>query len=144
MSTVVPSAEANVNSSAFKSALMALLRKSPLTAMFKLAVKHTRLLEISQRGEAIYEEHNDWIRSLVRTDNLLEFNVKQGWEPLCQFLDKPVPATPFPQVNSEEQYLATVGAYQQKMLFQAMINLAFYTAPFVLVVGTMAYAYRTS
>ena len=30
----------------------------------------------------------------------LEFSVKQGWEPLCRFLEIPVPDEPFPRVNS--------------------------------------------
>lgn len=31
---------------------------------------------------------------------LLEFDVRQGWEPLCGFLGKPVPDVPFPAENS--------------------------------------------
>lgn len=31
---------------------------------------------------------------------VLEFSVKQGWEPLCEFLGVPVPDVPFPRVNS--------------------------------------------
>ena len=30
---------------------------------------------------------------------LLVFDVREGWEPLCKFLDVPVPATPFPNIN---------------------------------------------
>ena len=29
-------------------------------------------------------------------DQLLVFSVKEGWEPLCEFLGKPVPEEPFP------------------------------------------------
>ena len=32
-------------------------------------------------------------------DKLLVFDVKQGWEPLCKFLNKDVPAKPFPHKN---------------------------------------------
>ena len=35
--------------------------------------------------------------------NLLVFNVKQGWEPLCTFLGKEVPAEPFPNVNESAE-----------------------------------------
>ena len=31
------------------------------------------------------------------------FDVKEGWEPLCKFLDLPVPDEPFPQVNDKEE-----------------------------------------
>ncbi|MCB1618271.1 MAG: hypothetical protein KDI08_06120, partial [Pseudomonadales bacterium] len=27
-----------------------------------------------------------------------------GWEPLCEFLECPVPDSPFPQVNSTEEF----------------------------------------
>jgi hypothetical protein len=44
--------------------------------------------------------HTAHIRSLVPKDNLLEFHPKDGWEPLCKFLGKDVPAgQPFPHVN---------------------------------------------
>ena len=49
--------------------------------------------------EAAYLAHIDKIKKMIPSDRLLIFNVKQGWEPLCQFLEKPVPDTPFPHVN---------------------------------------------
>ena len=41
------------------------------------------------------------VRKLVPEENLLEFHVKQGWEPLCEFLGEPVPEGPFPRTNDE-------------------------------------------
>ena len=32
-------------------------------------------------------------------DKLLVFNVKEGWEPLCKFLEKEIPDKPFPRKN---------------------------------------------
>ena len=37
-------------------------------------------------------------------DRLLVFDVKQGWEPLCAFLDKPVPEGDFPRLNDRAQF----------------------------------------
>ena len=37
------------------------------------------------------------------TDQLLVFDVREGWEPLCKFLDLPVPDIPFPNVNDKRQ-----------------------------------------
>ena len=34
---------------------------------------------------------------------LLEFSVKDGWEPLCSFLEVPVPDVPFPRVNARQE-----------------------------------------
>lgn len=52
--------------------------------------------------EEQYEKHNRHVKNTIREDQLLVFNVKEGWGPLCQFLDKPVPnadTTPFPHVK---------------------------------------------
>lgn len=39
----------------------------------------------------------------VPESQLLVFNVKQGWEPLCTFLQAKVPKHPFPKKNSKEE-----------------------------------------
>lgn len=52
--------------------------------------------------EAQYEAHNDLVKSKVPAERLLVFNVKEGWEPLCTFLGKEVPAEPFPHVNDSD------------------------------------------
>lgn len=39
------------------------------------------------------------IRSKVLPERLLNFNVEQGWAPLCNFLGKEAPDEPFPRVN---------------------------------------------
>jgi hypothetical protein len=40
------------------------------------------------------------IRGLVPKERLLEWYVGDGWQPLCEFLDKPVPEVEFPHVNA--------------------------------------------
>ena len=55
---------------------------------------------ITRNGKWIYREHCDMIRGLVPKEKLLEWNVQDGWEPLCQFLGKDVPEEPFPNVNN--------------------------------------------
>lgn len=39
------------------------------------------------------------VRNLVPKERLLEWAIEDGWEPLCEFLGKPVPNEPFPHVN---------------------------------------------
>lgn len=43
---------------------------------------------ISEPCLALYDAHNNWIRSLVPEDELLEFRPEMGWRPLCEFLGK--------------------------------------------------------
>jgi hypothetical protein len=58
----------------------------------------------------IYEEHNEAVRREVDPARLLEFEVAQGWEPLCDFLGVPVPATEFPRLNDSAAFHANLGA----------------------------------
>lgn len=44
----------------------------------------------------VYNKHVDEVKKTVPASQLLLFDVKEGWGPLCKFLDKPVPSTPFP------------------------------------------------
>ena len=46
-----------------------------------------------------YREHNHRVKSLVPPEKLLVYNVKQGWEPLCDFLGCEVPTIAFPHEN---------------------------------------------
>ncbi|KAK5137473.1 hypothetical protein LTR08_008451 [Meristemomyces frigidus] len=46
-----------------------------------------------------YDRHYDHVRSLVPPERLLEYNVKEGWAPLCEFLDVPHPKIDFPNGN---------------------------------------------
>jgi hypothetical protein len=38
----------------------------------------------------LYIEHYDAVRKYIPNERLLEFDVKGGWEPLCEFLGKKV------------------------------------------------------
>ncbi|KAF2169942.1 hypothetical protein M409DRAFT_51729 [Zasmidium cellare ATCC 36951] len=57
--------------------------------------------------------HEEEVKSLVPPSRLLVFNVKEGWEPLCRFLDVPIPAeeVQFPIANSESEWDRTVGPF---------------------------------
>ncbi len=59
---------------------------------------------------AAYERHNEEVRRSVPKERLLEYNLAEGWEPLCRFLGKDVPATPLPTVNSTDEFRARIAA----------------------------------
>ena len=44
-------------------------------------------------------KHNEHVRVIVPKENLLVFEARDGWEPLCKFLGKPVPEGPYPRIN---------------------------------------------
>ena len=43
--------------------------------------------------------HYEYVKKTVPKEKLLCHRSAEGWEPLCKFLDKPVPAEPYPNVN---------------------------------------------
>ena len=53
---------------------------------------------------AAFVAHNDAVRATIPPGQLLEFEVKQGWGPLCEFLEVPAPDEPFPRTNHREEF----------------------------------------
>lgn len=54
-----------------------------------------------QAAAKYYNEWNAKIRSSVPPARLLDFQVQQGWGPLCSFLEVPIPKVPFPTANDK-------------------------------------------
>ena len=46
-----------------------------------------------------YRKHNLYVQSVVPKEDLLIWNLKEGWEPLCSFLGKEIPDGPIPHDN---------------------------------------------
>src|SRR5690606_1952087 len=59
---------------------------------------------------AMFEKHTDEVKRVVPAERLLVFEAKEGWAPLCKFLDVPVPAEPFPRVNDTAEFKRRVAA----------------------------------
>jgi hypothetical protein len=63
------------------------------------------------RAIEIYQAHNRAVREHVDPDRLLILRLGEGWQPLCEFLQKEVPSVPFPHTNTRmefrERFLAT-------------------------------------
>ncbi len=57
-------------------------------------------------GPNIYDAYNEDIRKMVPEDRLLVFDVREGWQPLCDFLGTKVPQEPFPNLNEAESMAA--------------------------------------
>lgn len=53
----------------------------------------------------VFNRHNEEVKRTVPADRLLVFDVKEGWEPLCRFLEVPVPqGKPFPHLNDSASF----------------------------------------
>jgi hypothetical protein len=53
-----------------------------------------------------YVTHNEAVQAAIPAHQLLVYRVKEGWEPLCAFLDVPVPTDPFPRANDRAEFWA--------------------------------------
>ncbi|KAF3492329.1 uncharacterized protein GIQ15_01846 [Arthroderma uncinatum] len=75
--------------------------------------------DFHKNGKDVWVKHYQMVRDLVPADNLLEFEAKDGWEPLCKFLEVPVPDVPYPRVNDTsnfwERYEKGTGASLEKV-----------------------------
>lgn len=50
------------------------------------------------------ERFNEEVRQTVPPERLLVWSVSDGWDPICQFLDLPVPNAPFPHLNDGAEF----------------------------------------
>lgn len=58
---------------------------------------------------AAFHRHVATVKESLPADRLLVFDVREGWEPLCRFLDVAVPAgEPFPHLNDSEAIKKTM------------------------------------
>jgi hypothetical protein len=51
-----------------------------------------------------FEAHNEAVKETIPASQLLVFEVKDGWGPLCDFLEVPVPDGEFPRTNHREEF----------------------------------------
>ena len=61
-----------------------------------------------------FQEHNAAVIAECPKDKLLVYEVSQGWEPLCKFLNKPIPNVPFPNVNDTPHFQKMIEVVNQQ------------------------------
>ena len=64
-----------------------------------------------------FVRRNDEFKAALPADRLLVWAAKDGWGPLCEFLEVPVPDQPFPQINDSGHFAEwMIGPALQKIL----------------------------
>lgn len=95
----------SVNETIMSERMLGSLEGSPVEKMFKGT--YLKPLEGRTADRAFmtdwYARYNQEVIDTIPEDRLLVFHPKEGWEPLCTFLDVAVPDVPFPRVNSREE-----------------------------------------
>ncbi|HEV2944832.1 MAG TPA: sulfotransferase [Solirubrobacteraceae bacterium] len=52
--------------------------------------------------------YNESVKAAVPPERLLVWEVSEGWAPLCEFLEVPVPGEPLPHANDRETFVGRV------------------------------------
>jgi hypothetical protein len=53
----------------------------------------------------VMNRHNEEVKASIPSERLLVWSVTEGWEPLCEFLEVPIPGVPLPHINDRKEFL---------------------------------------
>jgi hypothetical protein len=103
---------------------------TPLIVLLRTILKFMPFARLGtgEKAQAYYNSHNDRMRKVLgewpgRKRDYLEFNVKQGWGPLCAYLGRDVPEGEFPRSNDKEHLGAKIQGLKVAMDQGARRNL---------------------
>lgn len=65
-------------------------------------------LDDRQHAISVFKAHIEEVRDTIDPARLLVLDVAEGWEPLCRFLEVPVPSISFPRLNSTREFVEDV------------------------------------
>ena len=85
----------------------------------------------AQYAQRVFDEHTARVRATVPAEQLLIYDVREGWEPLCRFLGVPVPPTDFPNLNDRKSMIRQI----------AIMRAAFRVVPWALATMLVAGAW---
>ena len=93
-----------------------------------------------------YADHNQRVIDLVPENDLLIWNVKDGWAPLCAFLGEPIPSGPIPHDNKGntnwmDQY-AWQSSFVKKLQLTAIRNLSILAVKTALICYALVSAFQ--
>ena len=81
--------------------------RGPFWEFSGLVAKYGHGIESPEQVRERYTKHNESIRGYLKQHkrSYLEYDVAQGWEPLCEFLDKEAPKSEaFPRLNDSATF----------------------------------------
>ncbi len=108
----------------FSTETLEFIKTTPYTEFFEKTVWTAFGDRIHDRDFMVsyFEAHRSEVERTIPAERLLVYQVKQGWEPLCRFLDLPVPDEPFPHVNSRDEFAQMLEAMKAHHSDQAPVE----------------------
>lgn len=78
---------------------------SPMNQLSRKYHAHCWGNDFPKNGRTCFREHNALVRDASQGRRFLELQVRDGWEPLCEFLGVPAPeGVPFPRNDDWVEY----------------------------------------
>ncbi|KAH7024572.1 P-loop containing nucleoside triphosphate hydrolase protein [Microdochium trichocladiopsis] len=100
------------------------------------------LEEMRSGARGHYRDYYAMVRRVTPPERLLEYELGSGWEPLCEFLGKPVPDVPFPKVNEsavmEGKFTSILARARRSIAY----NFGVYVLPAAVAAGGTWWYYR--
>jgi hypothetical protein len=97
--------------------------------------------ELQPKKRELFDAHYRDLTAMVPPEKLLHYRMGDGWEPLCKFLDVPVPDEPFPHVNEASEITKMWREGSRRQLASFGLFLLRYAAPVVLAIGAGLWIY---
>lgn len=94
-----------------------LLKREKSSLNRRLILKRTFQERYHEKEFAIdvYRRHNERVAEIIPKERLLQFEIRDGWEPLCKFLQKPIPQESFPWLNERTAFMASEPEWAKKV-----------------------------
>jgi hypothetical protein len=108
-----------------------------------LGIKYNEVLwwnDFPRFGARCFREHEERVKRCTPPDNLLVFEAKDGWEPLCKFLGKEIPDTPYPNMNDTAAFRKMISDGRRGQVLAVAKRVATVVVP--VVVLTVGVTYR--
>ena len=76
--------------------------------------------EMQEKAREKYREHYALVKRMTPSERLFKFQLEDGWEPLCKFLEKPIPNVEFPRVNESAALSEKIGLIARRGIMNAL------------------------
>ncbi|KAI9833770.1 MAG: hypothetical protein M1819_003503 [Sarea resinae] len=82
--------------------------------------------DFPNKGKEIYKRHYKEVRDMVPPENLLEYQISDGWGPLCDFLGEDIPCVKFPRCNDTAGFKERCRWRNRMQMCNAALRFALY------------------
>ncbi|KXT05501.1 hypothetical protein AC578_3699 [Pseudocercospora eumusae] len=98
-------------------------------------------VEWRRNARQVYRRHYAEIRECLKDEpeRLLEYELGSGWEPICEFLGKPVPDVPFPRINESAMHDEMLRVIGFLLLRAAVCTLMVWSMPVIVAIAAWRY-----